>query len=300
MSYTLYTNIKAKSISYGGSRSVSNIKYIVIHYTSNKTDKAVSNAKYYKNTNARAAGAHYFVDATSVYQSIDDLKSAYAVGGSKYSNCKTSGGGIMYGKITNANSISIEMCSTNGKIDKATLENTITLIKTLMAKYKISANNVYRHFDVNGKCCPSSMYTGSWNPNDTWIGKNPTQWINFKNKLTQSTQPTISSYVKNGIDYSHVFDPKFYADANADLKAAFGYDETKLFNHFLANGMIDSDPKTGKLTRVGKTIATFNVEVYASHSPDLVKAFGALSPKTAPSYYKHYCTNGYKENRRVI
>ena len=111
---------------------------------------------------------------------------------------------------------------------------------------------------------------------------------------------TKTLLTKNGVDFSHVFDPKFYSDANADVKATCGYDTTKLFNHFLTFGMTDVDPKTGKFTRSGKTISTFNVEVYASHNPDLVKAYGTLSPKNVVSYYKHYCTNGYKENRRTI
>ena len=51
MAYTLYTNIKAKPVSYGGIRSASTIKYLVFHYTGNKTDTALANAKYFKNTN---------------------------------------------------------------------------------------------------------------------------------------------------------------------------------------------------------------------------------------------------------
>ena len=288
MNINIITNIRAKSISYGGSRSKSNIKYIVIHYTSNKSDKAVSNAKYYRDTNSRAAGAHYFVDETSVYQSIDDLKSAYAVGGSRYSNYKTTGGAKLYGKVTNANSISIELCSTNSKISDATKANAIELVKILMAKYNIPVTNVVRHFDVNSKCCPSSLYTGSWNAKDTWIGTNPTQWNDFKSKLST---PKTEDYIYQGVNYNKVFDHKFYADSNPDLKAAFGYDKTKLFNHFINNG--------SKENRYGKTISTFNVEVYASHSPDLVKAFGTL-PQNGLAYYKHYCTNGYKEGRRAI
>ena len=290
MAYTLYTSIKAKSISYGGNRVASSIKYIVIHYTANKTDKAINNAKYYRDTNTRAAGAHYFVDDTSIYQSIDDLKSAYAVGGSKFSNCTISGGGTMYGKITNSNSISIEMCSTNSKITNATIDNTAELVKKLMAKYKIPATNVYRHFDVTGKACPSSLYTGSWNSADTWIGKNPTQWNKLKSKLTTST---VENYIYQNVNYNKVFNHIFYADANPDLKNTFGYDKTKLFNHFINYGCKEA-------SRYGKTISTFNVLVYASHSPDLVKAFGALTQNNAILYYKHYCEYGYKENRRAI
>lgn len=108
----------AKTISYGSMRSASAVRYIVLHYTGNKTDKALNNAKYFSKsgTNTKSAGAHYFVDENSVYQSVDDLRAAYAVGGKKYTNCQQTGGGSMHGIVTNANSISIEMCSTNGAI----------------------------------------------------------------------------------------------------------------------------------------------------------------------------------------
>lgn len=174
MSYKLYTNIKAKSISYGATRKASDIKYLVYHYTGNTTDKAESNAKYFRDTNTRQAGAHYFVDATSVYQSIDDLRVAWAVGGSKYGDCSSTGGGKMYGKITNANSISIEICSTNGKPSEETLENAAELGRKLMKKYNISISNVYRHFDVTGKFCPG------WNG---WIKKDDSKWKKFKKML---------------------------------------------------------------------------------------------------------------------
>ena len=174
MSYKLYTNIKAKSISYGATRKASAIKYLVYHYTGNTTDKAESNAKYFRDTNTRQAGAHYFVDATSVYQSIDDLKVAWAVGGSKYGDCTSTGGGKMYGKITNTNSISIEICSTNGKPAEETLKNAAELGRKLMKKYNIPIANVYRHFDVTGKSCPG------WNG---WIKSNDSEWKKFKKRL---------------------------------------------------------------------------------------------------------------------
>ena len=98
------------------------------------------------------------------------------------------------------------------------------------------------------------------------------------------------------VDYGRVFDPAYYADKNPDIKAALGTNPTILFNHFILYGCNEK-------SRWGKTIATFNVEVYASHNPDLVKAFGALDKNTGANgfvYYQHYCQVGYKENRRVI
>lgn len=198
MSYILHTNIKAKSVSYGKTRSASAIKYLVYHYTGNKTDTAVANAKYFRDKNTRSAGAHYFVDAKDVYQSIDDLKIAWAVGGAKYSNCNVTGGGTMYKKVTNTNSISIEMCSTNGSISEGTIENAIELGKKLMAKYNIPINNVYMHFDVNGKSCPG--WAG-------WCNNGRTKWINFKNKLSSisSHQTTLSSQITSSKSNTYTF-----------------------------------------------------------------------------------------------
>ena len=292
----LYTNIKAKAISYGGSRTSSSIIYPVIHFTANRNSKPINEAKYFRDTNNRAAGAHYFVGGSDVYESISPLKIAYAVGGSRYNDYKTTGGASLYKKVTNTNSISIELCSTNGVITDETINTCIELLYYLKAKYPtLDLNKVCRHFDITGKYCPASYYDGKYHSDDKWIGKNPTAWNNFKAKLLNKKE----DYIYQGVNYNKVFDHKFYADANTDLKAVYGYDKAKLFDHFIRCGMTDAD-KNGRLTRMGKTISTFNVEVYASHNPDLVAAYGALSPNTSKNYYKHYCTNGYKENRRAI
>lgn len=158
---------------YGGSRGASQIKYLVYHYTGNDGDKAANNAAYFQN-NVVKASAHYFVDDTNVYRSVPDLKVAWAVGGSKYANADATGGGKMYGIITNTNSISIEMCDTikNGvyQASKKTLENAVSLGKYLMQVYNIPIENVYRHFDVTGKHCPSYLVS-------------ETKWAAFKERL---------------------------------------------------------------------------------------------------------------------
>lgn len=143
-----------------------NIKYIVIHYTGNNTDKASSNANYLKSTN-RGASAHYFVDATSIYQVVEDKDAAWAVG-------RNYGSNNLFGTVTNRNSISIEMCSTNGKIDDKTFQNTVDLTKYLMKKYGISASHVYRHWDICSKQCPG------WNG---WLPGNDSLWKKFRKKI---------------------------------------------------------------------------------------------------------------------
>ncbi len=157
MAYKLRKNLANKK-NYGGSRKTSAIKYIVIHYTANDGDTDEGNGNYFHN-NVVKASAHYFVDSDSVTQSVPDDHVAWSVGGSKYSNCKATGGGKYYGKCTNSNSISIELC--DDKKDKkiypsaATIKNALELARGLMKKYGIPDRNVIRHFDVNGKSCPA-------------------------------------------------------------------------------------------------------------------------------------------------
>lgn len=157
MAYVLKTKIANKK-NYGASRALSAIKYIVIHYTANDGDTDENNGKYFAN-NIVKASAHYFVDDDSVTQSVPDNYVAWSVGGKKYSNCAITGGGKYYGKCTNTNSISIELCDAvkNGVVypSAKTIENALELAKDLMQKYNVPQANVIRHFDVNGKGCPA-------------------------------------------------------------------------------------------------------------------------------------------------
>ena len=187
MAYTLKTNIANKN-NYGGKRSTSAIKYIVIHYTGNDGDSDESNAKYFKN-NIVKASAHYFVDDDSVTQSVPDNYISWSVGGSKYSSCSKTGGGSMYGKCTNSNSISVELCDTvkNGTVypSEKTIENAVAFVKTLMKKYNIPASNVIRHFDVVGKICPA-YWCGTTAKNVLWITE-------FHDRLSGSTSVASGS-----------------------------------------------------------------------------------------------------------
>lgn len=202
---------------YGGARTASQIKYLVFHYTGNDGDKAVNNAAYFQN-NIVKASAHYFVDDACVYRSVPDLRAAWAVGGSKYPNAALTGGGTMYGKITNTNSLSIELCDTvrNGiyQASEATLENAAALGRELMEKYGIPLSNVYRHFDVTGKHCPSYLISAR-------------KWAEFKERLEEETvvryqclkdvpaafQPTIKTLMDVGILLGDGSDP----DGNGDV-----------------------------------------------------------------------------------
>ena len=114
------------------------------------------------------------------------------------------------------------------------------------------------------------------------------QVLKLSNTTTNSNNSNASAkkYISNGIDYSLVFDPTYYANKYADLKNAFGTDANKLFDHFIKNGMKEAR----------QAISTFNVTTYKNRYVDLQKAFG----NNLPLYYQHYITNGKKEGRVAV
>jgi len=125
-------------------RSNRSISYIVIHWVGG-VSSAKNNAAYFKN-NKLNSSAHYFVDDTTIYQSVEDKDVAW--------HCGTTG--VYYhSKCRNANSIGIEMClDRENHISETTIANTTELVQYLMSKYSIPENNVIRHYDVTHKLCP--------------------------------------------------------------------------------------------------------------------------------------------------
>ena len=184
MEVTRKTALAHKS-NFGGTRALSSIRYIVLHYTANDGDSGESNAKYFQKPN-RNASAHYFVDDDSITQSVPDNFIAWSVGGKKYTDCEKTGGGKLYGTATNANSVSIEMCDTkkDGKLQAAekTLKNAAALCMELMEKYHIDISRVIRHFDVNGKHCPAYFMDAA-------------AWEEFKNRLRKHKYKTGQTYI---------------------------------------------------------------------------------------------------------
>lgn len=167
MAYKLIRNLTKVNYTRGNNGR----KYIVIHYTGNRTDTAMANSNYFKNTN-RGASAHYFVDAENVVQVVSDSDTSWAVG-------RNYGSNNLFGRCTNSNSISIEMCSTYGKISDGTYRNTVELTKTLMKKYNIDTAHVVRHWDVCSKSCPG--WTG-WGAN----GCDASIWNQFKKDIVSA------------------------------------------------------------------------------------------------------------------
>ena len=190
----------ANRSNYGGKRSNADIKYIVIHYTANDGDTDEGNGNYFAN-NIVGASAHYFVDDDSITRSVPDDYIAWAVGGSKYKYTK---GGTFYGKCTNANSISIELCDTkkNGVYDftETTMKNAADLVKLLMEKYTVPVERVIRHYDVTGKVCPKPFVDDekAWKEFKERLVDNMEKRYNKISELPTWAKPTIQKLVNEG------------------------------------------------------------------------------------------------------
>ena len=189
------------------------VEWIVIHYTAGVTSRlnsALNLASYFA-TRPDDCSADFTVDDYDIVQYNPDILNRYTwhCGGSKYNNK----GGKFYGKCTNANSIGIEVCSTNStrkmqnandksySFTDAVVKNTEELVKYLMKEYNIPADHVIRHYDVTGKLCPGII---GWNAESG----SEVKWEQFKKNIstntTNTTTTTTTTTAKNQLYYVQV------------------------------------------------------------------------------------------------
>ena len=185
-----------KHTGYSNTTSLLNrtIDYIVIHYTAGSTSRAgtaKNNAVMFSDP-VHYASADFIVDDETIVQYNPDVKNRFCWHCGDNKN-PYSMGGKFYGKCTNANSIGIEICSTNPNWTASDQANSkkwsftekavakaVELTKYLMQTYNIPADRVIRHYDVSGKLCPGII---GWNEDS----KDVSQWKAFKAKLTNTT-----------------------------------------------------------------------------------------------------------------
>ena len=145
------------------SQRKSQIKYIVIHDTANKSAKAgaIAHKNYFLTTN-RKASADFVIEENKIIK-LNDYE--------KYFTWHCGDGKGKFG-ITNSNSIGLEMCINSDANMQKTINSTIILVYKLMKELKIPIEKVVRHYDASRKICPASLSY------DNWRG-----WVKFKNAL---------------------------------------------------------------------------------------------------------------------
>ena len=140
-----------------------NVGDIVMHYTGNKQDTARGNANYF-HTGSRGASAHFFVDETSIWQSVGLRDMAWHFSADKYK----------HPTARNYNTIGIEMCTSGGyRVSEKTKENGAQLCAEMCKLLNIGPSevdkHVHRHWDMTGKNCPAQM-----------AGEGNQEWAAFK------------------------------------------------------------------------------------------------------------------------
>ena len=242
-----YPYRKARGYSYGGSRSLEDIKYLVIHYTGNDGDTAKNNVDYFATGNKRYAGAHFFVDQKgNVWQSVPIDLTAWSVGDDLQTTAHNAGS--FHNKCKNSNSISIELCDCASK-DPST--DMIKSVRGLVSYLKTKCPNikaVIRHWDVTGKDCPHRM-TGA-----TPAGKR--RWAEFKKAITNSKTPP---YPTRNLYYGYQNEQVMRLQrclnkidhAGLTVDGNFGPKTSKAVKHFKKKHMGKTDPtdKVGAKTR---------------------------------------------------
>lgn len=227
----------------------------------------------------RQASSHYGISSNGeIWQYVPEKYRAWTTGGDKTCNGWT-------GSAYDHRSITIEVSNT-----------------TLSPWYMISAEAMQAVIDLCTDICRR------YNINPTWTGStkdvgdaSKASFVAHRFFASKSCpgnfifmcMPAIvehvaanlntSGYIFNGLDYSPVFDPVYYANRYADLKAAFGDNAGALWNHFILYGM-------NELRRGSEE---FDPIYYRNKYPDVAEA--CANDNTL--LYYHYVAYGKKEGR---
>lgn len=166
------------------------VSYIVVHFTGNDDDTAIGNAKYFNREDVDVS-AHFFVDETQIYQSVELRDVAW--------HCGTKGK-YYHAKCRNANSFGIEMTTAGAyKVSAKTIENTAYLTAYLCKMLNIKSSEVdtyvLRHYDVTHKKCPAQMVsnTKEWTEFKTMV-KNILEGKPAKKVATATKTPSATSF----------------------------------------------------------------------------------------------------------
>lgn len=180
-------NRKASQSQVPAWRDKSEKKYIVLHYLG----VVGQNFELWDN----GYGATFTIAWNGdVYYTADYTAVTWQCGG-KIQGEKTDGDGVaphrFYGKCTNYNSVSIEVCvkRTDNKYEgddhddkwyftEESQESLVWAVSKMMDDLNIPIDRVIRHFDVSGKNCPNP-YTNNKGLNGNWT------WKEFKANLAQ-------------------------------------------------------------------------------------------------------------------
>ena len=144
------------------------VKGVVIHWVANPGSSALANRNYFEGLKdqppgtrpdkLRYASAHYIVGLQGeIIRCVPDNEVCYHVGADRY----TFDAARRLSSYPNNCTIGIELChpGPNGQFTAATLESCWELAASLLAKYGLGKDDLWRHYDVTWKTCPLYFVT---------------------------------------------------------------------------------------------------------------------------------------------
>ena len=142
---------------------------LAVHYVANPGSSAIANRNYFQNTSV-------------------DVSSNYIVGLEGEIICCIPHGEIAWcTNKANDYSVSIETChpKSDGKFGDQTYESLVKLCSYILDMYKLTSEDLIRHFDVTGKVCPKCFVAKSKGGTDD---ENLTAWKKFKNDVKKEME----------------------------------------------------------------------------------------------------------------
>lgn len=228
--------------------------YVVIHETDNWSKGADAKAHATAMKNGNLAGTvHYYVDSTSIYQTLDHKDGAYAVGD----------GGGKYG-ITNRNSINIEICVNPESDYYKAVDKAEQLAASLLKQYGWGTDHLKRHYDASRKHCPRRII-------DEGL------WEQFKTKTKEymgaaPEKPTNKPTTQTGGNY--MFEPKMVSKGDNGLSVLL------LQEILRARGFKGKDGKDLKLDRDAGTNTIYALTKYQESRKGVLEVDGICGINT--------------------
>ena len=147
---------------------------IIMHWTGNKGATDEGHQDFFDGSDgggSRYAGAHLFIDKDSSTLIIPLDEVAYHANDKPNRIAKL-------GKNANFTTIGVELCvEKDGTIHPKTIDRAVQDVAKLCKMFKLTASDIYRHYDVTHKNCPAP-----------WVA-NPSAFTMFKVRVAKALRP---------------------------------------------------------------------------------------------------------------
>lgn len=179
-------------------------------------------------------------------------------------------------------SVNFSFSVSNGTLAKIVIESTLTGAKKVITYTSglSHINYTFARYSIPTGGNQYHIYLYAYNGNE---GSYKNEQVH---KMLYGSTPncvTFPDTLSNDQIKQLVFNKTMYADMYEDVKNVYGYDENKLWKHYLMYGV-----------RENRVTPVFWPSYYLKNSDDLKKAYGTTNYERA---FYHFTTYGYAENR---